>query len=238
MDLAVLSFFLRGAALGIGAAASPGPLQTLLISETLVGGWRRGARVTLAPLVTDLPVIVLAVFVLRRVPPVIVQALGIVGGLFVLYVAAGMWRQWRAAAGPDIAGTNGQPPGWKGLRRAVMLNWLNPNPYAFWLLVSGPILVAALGRSMLHGAVFLIGFYGVFVAGMLVLVVLFDQARRFGRRFVRGLLLLSIVILVIFGAVLVGQGCNAAVSPPATRPVLRISALPGIEEWATVPRQD
>jgi hypothetical protein len=36
------SFFWQGAALGLTAAATPGSLQTLLISETLLGGFKRG----------------------------------------------------------------------------------------------------------------------------------------------------------------------------------------------------
>jgi len=90
-----------------------------------------------------------------------------------------------------------------------MLNVLNPNPYAFWMLVSGPILVTALGRSAWHGAAFLIGFYGIFVLAMLVIVALFHQARRLGPRVIHGLLLASIVILTGFGALLIRQGCSA-----------------------------
>ena len=40
-------FLWQGAALGFSAAATPGSLQTLLISETLLGGFKRGARITL-----------------------------------------------------------------------------------------------------------------------------------------------------------------------------------------------
>lgn len=209
MDPDAVSWFLRGAVLGISAAASPGPLQTLLISETLLGGAARGARVTLAPLVTDAPIIVAVLLVLRRVPPAMVQSLSVVGGFYVLYLALGMWRRWLAAAEQDFAAQEAESVGWEGLRRAVIMNWLNPSPYAFWALVSGPILAGALGRSSLHGAAFLIGFYGVFVAGMLLVALLFHQARRLGARVVRGLLLLSIVILVAFGALLIGQGVNA-----------------------------
>ncbi|MBI5506986.1 MAG: LysE family transporter [Deltaproteobacteria bacterium] len=206
MDSAALAFFLRGAALGISAAAAPGPLQTLLISETLLGGFRRGARVTLAPLVTDTPIIALVLLVLVRIPPATVQALSFAGGLYVLYLALGMWRQWRAGAVRDGERRQAESVGWEGLRRAVVLNWLNPSPYAFWILVSGPILVAALGRSMLHAAAFLIGFYGIFVASMLAIAWLFHQARRLGPRVVRGLVLASIAILVVFGVLLIGQG--------------------------------
>ncbi len=49
--------FAQGAALGFSAASTPGSLQTLLISETLLGGFKRGARITLTPLITDAPII-------------------------------------------------------------------------------------------------------------------------------------------------------------------------------------
>lgn len=209
MDPTVLSFLLQGTALGLSAAASPGPLQALLISETLLGGFRRGARVTLAPLVSDAPIIVLATLALRRVPPPVVQVLSMAGGLFVLYLAWGLARQWRAAVDRDLEVANKEAIGWQGLRRAVALNYLNPYPYAFWLLVSGPILVAALSESVVHGAAFLVSFYGIFVGGMLVVAALFHHVRRLGPRVVRGMLLLSIVILVAFGALLIGRGWSA-----------------------------
>ena len=211
MDAVALSFFLRGAVLGLSAAASPGPLQTLLISETLLGGFRRGARVALAPLVTDAPILAVVLVLLRRMPPLVVQMLGIAGGLFVLYLACGMWRQWRTTADGDVTAEPLYDAGWKGLRRAVLLNWVNPNPYAFWLLVSGPILLAALARSMVDAAAFVIGFYGVLVGGMLAVALVFDHARRLGPRVVRALLLASVVMLAAFGVLLLRQGWNVTV---------------------------
>jgi threonine/homoserine/homoserine lactone efflux protein len=72
MDPSLLvRFFLQGAALGLTAAATPGSLQTLLISETLLGGIKRGARVTLAPLITDAPIIIAVLLILNQVPPVV-----------------------------------------------------------------------------------------------------------------------------------------------------------------------
>ncbi len=50
------SLFLQGAVLGIAAATAPDPFQTFLVSESFVGGWRRGAPVVSVPLVSDLPI--------------------------------------------------------------------------------------------------------------------------------------------------------------------------------------
>jgi len=92
------------------------------------------------------------------------------------------------------------------LWRASNVNWLNPNPYLFWTLVGGPTLIAALNQAVWYGVAFLVGMYSVFVGGMLAIAIVFHQARRFGPRIVRGLLLLSIGILVIFGILLLQRG--------------------------------
>lgn len=199
-------FILQGAALGFSAAATPGSLQTLLISETLLGGFKRGARITLAPLITDAPIILAVLFILNQVSPVVLRVLSIAGGLFVLYLAWGLLKQWRSGAQVKTSVEGAQPIGWKGLWRAAIVNWLNPNPYIFWTLVGGPTLIAALNQSVAYGVAFLMGMYGVFVGSMLIIAAVFHQARRFGPRIVRGLLLISIGILVIFGVLLLQRG--------------------------------
>jgi drug/metabolite transporter (DMT)-like permease len=73
-------------------------------------------------------------------------------------------------------------------------------------LVSGPILLSALRQSIANGAAFLIGFYGVMILSLIGIVLIFDQARRLGARVVHILLLISIIVLVIFGFVLLKQG--------------------------------
>jgi threonine/homoserine/homoserine lactone efflux protein len=203
-----LRYFSQGAALGLTAAATPGSLQTLLISETLLGGIQRGARVTLAPLITDAPIIVAMLFVLQRVPSIVVQLLSLAGGVFVLYLAWGLFKQWRTGTEikPEVAAT--QPIGWRGLWRASIVNWLNPNPYLFWTLVGGPTLIAALNQSVWYGVAFLVGMYSVFVGGMLIIAAVFHFARNLGPQVVRGLLLISIGVLVIFGILLIQRGLS------------------------------
>ncbi len=207
MDFSLfLRYFSQGAALGVSAAATPGSLQTLLISETLLGGLKRGARVTLAPLITDVPIIIAVLFVLQRVPPIVVQLLSLAGGVFVLYLAWSLFKQWRTGAEVKTEAATTEPIGWKGLWHAAIVNWLNPNPYLFWTLVGGPTLIAALNQAVWYGVAFLVGMYGVFIGGMLMIAGVFHFARNLGPRVVRSLLLLSIVVLVIFGILLIQRG--------------------------------
>ena len=198
-----LTYFLQGAALGFSAALAPGPFQTYLISETLAGGWRRGAPIAFAPLISDLPIILLTLFLLDQLPDNFLQVITLAGGVFVLYLAWRLWGNWRKGEEEiNLDSGASRSSFWRG----ILANLLGPGPYLFWALVSGPILLSALQESNLSGAAYLSGFYGVMVLTLLGLAILFHQTRRLGPRVVHGLLLVSIIILVVFGALLLRQG--------------------------------
>jgi len=198
----ILTFFLQGAAIGITAAVSPGPFQTFLISQSLTGGFRRAAPVAFAPLVTDLPIILLSLFLLDQMPPYFLRLISLAGGLFVLYLAWGLWKSWRA--GPDPGEAQATSAG-GSLARGALANFLSPGPYLFWALVNGPILLSALRQSTSYGVAFLVGFYGLMILTLLGIAMLFAQARRLGPRVVRALTLASAVILVVFAGLLLKQ---------------------------------
>ena len=60
------SFFLIGTLLGLSAGLSPGPLLTLVVSETFRHDFKAGIKVAISPLITDLPIILLTVIILDR----------------------------------------------------------------------------------------------------------------------------------------------------------------------------
>jgi threonine/homoserine/homoserine lactone efflux protein len=204
----LLSFFLQGLALGLTAAASPGPFQAYLISQSLAGGWRRGAPVAFAPLISDGPIIIAVLLLLDQLPSLLIRTISLVGGLFVLYLAWGLWQKWRVGAvdsDPNVS-VDSQPGSARAvLLKGVLMNLLSPGPYTFWTLVNGPILLEASRVSIFSASAFLFSFYGMLIGGMLLIAMVFHQARRLGRRLVRGLTLTSILILVIFGGILISQ---------------------------------
>jgi threonine/homoserine/homoserine lactone efflux protein len=198
-----LTYLIQGAALGFAAAITPGAFQTYLISESLSGGWRRGAPVAFAPLISDLPIILFSLLLLNQLPENFLSVISIAGGIFAFYLAWRLWGNWQKGVGFQAA----DPERSTGsLKRGVIANFLTPGPYLFWSLVSGPILLSALRQSTAFGAAFLLGFYGIFILSLLGISLIFSQARRLGPRIVHILLLFSIIILVIFATLLIGQG--------------------------------
>jgi threonine/homoserine/homoserine lactone efflux protein len=196
--LILLPFLLQGIGYGFSAAVQPGPFQTYLISQTLLNGWRRTLIAALAPLVSDGLIIVTVLFVLTRVPATFRLALQLAGGVFILYLAWGAFRAWRrfdAVTPPAPAAGAGA----QSLLRAALMNFLNPNPWIFWSLVTGPILIRAWEEAPGKGIAFLAGFYGAMIACLALIIILFGTARRLGPRVSRAALGISAVALAGFG---------------------------------------
>ncbi|MCK7498353.1 MAG: hypothetical protein MZW92_52770 [Comamonadaceae bacterium] len=66
----MLSYVTLGAAYAFAAAVQPGPFQAHLVASTLTRGLRRTLPAVLAPLLSDVPIIVLVLLVLTQVPPI------------------------------------------------------------------------------------------------------------------------------------------------------------------------
>src|SRR5512136_1979055 len=97
------AYLLLGVTFAFAAAVQPGPLQAYLVSRTLSHGWRRALPAAFSPLVSDGPIIVLALLVLSRVPAGFERGLRLAGGVFLLFLAWRAARTWRAWT-PEMAG--------------------------------------------------------------------------------------------------------------------------------------
>jgi threonine/homoserine/homoserine lactone efflux protein len=201
----MLNLISQGISLGFSAGAMPGPLQSYLITTTLANGWRKSIIVILSPLITDGPIILLAVVLLKQLPPQLIRLIQVVGGLYLLWIAYGAWRRFRSGITLDIT----PQPQSRTLSQGLMMNWLSPGPYIFWGTINGPLLIGALQLSIWHGVAFMLAFYGTFLGILALYVVVFDRLRRLDERFTRAIFLVTLVVLVVFGISLVLQGLVA-----------------------------
>jgi threonine/homoserine/homoserine lactone efflux protein len=62
------TYLFMGMVLGLSAGLSPGPLLALVISETIGLGIRAGIRVALAPLISDIPVLIVSFLLVSGCP--------------------------------------------------------------------------------------------------------------------------------------------------------------------------
>jgi threonine/homoserine/homoserine lactone efflux protein len=190
---------------GVAAGTTPGPLLTYLINETLLHGWRHSFYIIFTPLLTDAPIILLAVVILDRFPASVLDAISIVGGLFVLWMAVGAWKR---STEEVIIATDAETHRHFTIARGMMLNVLSPAPYIFWGTVLGPLLVEALEESMWQAVSFLAAFYGSFLCVMSAIALVFNRMRGLDERIVRGLLRFAALLLVFFGVSLLVQGIS------------------------------
>jgi threonine/homoserine/homoserine lactone efflux protein len=164
-----------GATFGLSGGLSPGPLLALVVAETIARGRRAGLAVAASPLVTDGPIIAVAVLLLGRIEES-ESALGILniaGG--VLLASYGLTALQRVG---EFAEAQEAPSRvWGSLGKGVAANLLNPNPYLFWLTIGAPLLVKARAISLIAAAGFLALFYLGLVGSKSVLAVLVARSR-------------------------------------------------------------
>lgn len=197
-------FFLQGATLALTAAIMPGPFQAFLLSRALSGGWRRTLPAALAPLVTDGPILALVLLVLTHAPAWFLDSLRIAGGFFILYLARGVYRALKSMPHNMADPAGGSPR--RSLIDAIAINALNPNPYLFWSVVGGPLVLSGWRVSPALGAGFLVGFFGTFIASLCVLIVAFAAAGRLDPRLTRILYMIALVALSAFGLYQIATG--------------------------------
>src|ERR1051326_3637224 len=93
------------------------------------------------PLLADGPIVLIAVIVFSELPPTVVPAISVVGGVFLLYLAVTNAIGARRARLPT---TSGPRPGARGgFITGLLARALSPHPYLFWFLVGGPTLAQA-----------------------------------------------------------------------------------------------
>jgi len=163
----VLEYLGSGMVLGLAAGLAPGPLLALVLAQSIRYGTREGLKVAAAPLITDVPIVILSVALVGAAASAatgLLGAISLAGAIFVAYLGIESLRTTGVEAGrPDEA-----PRSWA---RGATVNALSPHPYLFWITVGAPILLLAWEEGPLAAAAFLAGFYACLVGAKMVLAV-------------------------------------------------------------------
>lgn len=167
-------YIATGALFGLTAGLSPGPLLALVISETVKHNRAAGIKVALAPLVTDIPIILLALLIFFRLNEydLIMGIISIAGAIFLVYLGYECFRA-------KVIGININQQHQGALIKGIVANALNPHPYLFWITVGIPIALKAYRTG--SGAVisYFISFYALLIGSKVATAIIVDRSKVF-----------------------------------------------------------
>jgi threonine/homoserine/homoserine lactone efflux protein len=197
-----LSFLTIGVALGLSAGLSPGPLLTLMVAESLQHGARAGIKIAVAPLLTDLPIVALAVFSLYHLADIDV-VLGMISLIGAVVLAHYGWKNVRFN-GVVVNAEKLEP---RSFRKGVIANLSNPNPYLFWFSVGAPTTLKALEAGTAPALLFILSFYAVLVGSKSLLALLIGTSRHLLRSHTYTLFIKTLgTLLLLFAALFTREG--------------------------------
>ena len=154
---------------GLAGGSKPGPLGIFVIQQTLQHGLKSGIKASLAPIITDSPIIVTALVLMTQFKDItlFIGVLSLIGGLYLLWLAIKMLRIQEI----NVSKSLGAP---KSLATAIKVNLLSPNPYLFWFTVGGTYI--ALGTEA-ESIVFVVVSIGTLVLSKMAVALVASNFR-------------------------------------------------------------
>ncbi len=131
----LMEIIISALTLGITAGLKPGPLGVYVIHQTLSHGARSGLLSSLAPFVSDGPIIVGSFLLINTFKEFdsFITLISILGALYIAFIAIKL-----LVSHPVMPEAAKSP---SSFLTAVKINLLNPAPYVFWSTVGGAFLL-------------------------------------------------------------------------------------------------
>ena len=199
------TYILSALIFGLTAGFKTGPLGIVVIQQTLAHGLKYGIRASLAPIITDAPIIFVALIILTQFKDIdlFIAILSFLGGFYLLWVSLKIVKLKEI----NISKSLGKPT---SLATAIKVNFLSPNPYLFWFTVGGAYITRG---TQTESIVFVVVAIGTLVLSKMVVAwvashfrdLLDSQAYLWVMRLLGGL-------LSIFGVLLLYQGYGLILS--------------------------
>ncbi|MFK5883000.1 MAG: LysE family translocator [Candidatus Izemoplasma sp.] len=170
----MIDFLIAGIILGFSAGITPGPLLALIISETIQYDIKAGIRVALSPIVTDLPIVLVTLFILSKLSAYnsVLGIISILGSFLLFYMGFDNFRIKNVKL--DLKTTNS-----RSFLKGVIVNLTSPNPYMFWLTVGGPLIIKAKQNNITSLILFMSGFYALLFGSKILIAILVGRSKSF-----------------------------------------------------------
>ncbi|WP_297454924.1 LysE family translocator [Persephonella sp.] len=190
---------ITGFIFGVSAGLSPGPLMALLISETLQGHRKNGILVSISPIITDIPILLISLFILDKISEVkhLISVVYFLGTLILFYFGYKNLKIKHFQLDTDLTGS---------LKKGVLLNILNPYTYLFWFFIGAPYVREA---GFIGGVLFTVFFFIGITGSMMIIVVFTEKLKKFiESRYYIYLLRFIGVLFIALGIMLLKDGLS------------------------------
>ena len=163
-----------------------------MITQTLKHNKAEGVKVSLSPFITDLPIILIAIFVFSSLSQfdLALAIISFMGGAYIAYLGIESLRT--KSLNTEIGETKSN-----SLKKGIIANLLNPSPYLFWVTVGTPLMFKAFDISLFITAIFLVSFYVFLIGSKISIAILVSRSKVFINQ------KLYIIIMRILGVALV-----------------------------------
>ncbi|MDD2528063.1 MAG: LysE family transporter [Lentimicrobiaceae bacterium] len=188
-----LHFILAGVFLGLSAGFSPGPLLTLVLTQTIKHNRTEGIKVAISPLITDFPIILIAVLIFNRLSEfdLILAAISFAGGVYIAFLGIESIRIKEFSIDLQDSKT-------ASIKKGIIANFLNPSPYLFWATVGVPLIFKAYQVNLLTSILFLISFYVLLIGSKVMIAFIVARTKVFMSQkiYVLVMRILGLVLLI------------------------------------------
>jgi len=169
-----LEFLISGMIFGLAAGTSPGPVLALVFSETVKYGRKEGVKIAISPLITDLPIVLFVLLILSNLMKYsfVIGAISLFGAFYLIYLGFENLRVKIDVFDVEFAKED-------ALKRGVIANFLNPNPYLFWLSIGGPMIFASLDIHISATVLFILGFYSLLIGSNIGIALIVENSKFF-----------------------------------------------------------
>ncbi len=168
-----LEFLISGIFFGLAAATSPGPILYLVFSETLKYRRKEGIKIAVSAIIAEFPILLFVLVTLSNLIKFghsIIGMISLFGACYLIHLGIKNLRVKTNALEVEYARED-------GLKRGVIVNLLNPNPYLFWLSIGGPMIFESWDKSISATALFILGFYALLVGSNIIIALIVDKSR-------------------------------------------------------------
>ena len=95
----------------------------------------------------------------------------------------------------------------QSFKKGLLANFLNPNPYLFWITIGAPTIVRALDINVVSAALFIVFMYLCLVGSKILVALVVGKSKRFlkSKNYIYTIRILG-VILILFAFIFVKQG--------------------------------